>query len=101
MIACPRCGSDIQNRKLYFLTNHNTVTCHVYNSKLQVQNTGVNSAIGATGDYGKPRFFAVTSWFMTRNTVYRELLMPLFVGAVLVPLLTQQMLKKSEMDKTE
>ncbi len=49
MIECPKCGSKVKARKLFFLTNISTINCSVCGSKLRIKNREVSSAIGGLG----------------------------------------------------
>lgn len=86
MVVCPRCGSNIQDRKLLFLTNRNAITCQVCSLRLRVKNKNVNSAIGGAGSGlgGVLAYFLVILCFQTGNIAYLGLLVPLFAALFLV-----------------
>ena len=72
LVVCPKCGSNLQARKLLWLTNLNSIRCQVCSSKLQVKNKGVNSAIGGTlGGLGAGLgILLYMLFFWTGNIVY-------------------------------
>jgi DNA-directed RNA polymerase subunit RPC12/RpoP len=49
MVECPKCGSKVKARKLFFLTNISSINCSVCGSKLRIKNREVSSAIGGSG----------------------------------------------------
>jgi DNA-directed RNA polymerase subunit RPC12/RpoP len=82
LVVCPKCGSNLQARKLLWLTNLNTIRCQVCSSKLQVKNKSANSAIGgALGGLGAgigTLLFMLFFW--TGNIVFLGLTVLWFVG---------------------
>lgn len=86
MVVCPRCGSNVQKRKLLVLTNHNAITCQVCGSRLRVKNKIVNSAIGgAGGGLGAVIiFFFAMLWIVTGNLAYLGLLIIIFAALLLI-----------------
>ena len=80
MVVCPKCGNNVQARKMLRLTNQNTITCQVCSSKLRVKNKNVRSVIGgAEGGIGAGLMTVLLlDWDMTGNLVYIGLFVALF-----------------------
>ncbi len=72
MVVCPKCGNNLQARKLFFLTNVNAVTCQVCSSRLRVKNREVNGAIGGIGGGlgGGIGALLLTVWLLTGDWAY-------------------------------
>ena len=100
MAVCPRCGSNVQKRKLLVLTNHNAITCQVCGSRLRVKNKAVNSAIGgAGGGLGAAfMFLFFISWVRTGNIAYLGLVVLAFVALFLISVLVVIKMIKVELE---
>ncbi len=85
MVVCSKCGSKLQYRKIFVLTNENTITCQVCSSRLRVRNKNVNSIIGLVGGGlgGGLGAFLLISWVLTSNVLYLILVPILFVTDIL------------------
>ncbi len=86
MVVCPKCGSNIQARKILVLTNHNAITCSICCSKLRVENKGTNSAIGGAigGVGGGLGTLLLIQLFRTGDFIFLGLFVALFVGLFVV-----------------
>jgi DNA-directed RNA polymerase subunit RPC12/RpoP len=86
MVVCPKCGSNIQARKILVLTNHNAITCSYCRSKLTVENKGTNSAIGGVlgGVGGGLGTLFLIQLFRTGDFIFLGLFVALLVGLFVV-----------------
>ncbi|NLF87242.1 hypothetical protein GX563_00300 [Candidatus Bathyarchaeota archaeon] len=80
MGVCPKCGNNVQARKLLRLTNLNTITCQVCSSKLRVKNKNFNSTIGGVGGGigGGLGTLLLIFWIQTGNNLYIGLSVTMF-----------------------
>ena len=81
LVVCPKCGDNLQARKVFVLSNRNTIICSTCSSKLQVENKNVNSRIGGVGG-GVGAALIILLFFsfsMTSNPIYLGLIVPLFL----------------------
>lgn len=72
MVICPNCGNKIQYRKLFFLTNLNTIKCQTCSSKIRIKNkidmsnlSGLFCGLGG----GLGALFTI-NWINTCNIFY-------------------------------
>jgi len=86
LVVCPKCVNKLQYRKVFFLTNHNAITCQVCSSWLHVKNKDVNSVIGGFGGGlgGGLGAFCGSSWAFTHNILYLELMAILLITISIV-----------------
>ncbi len=102
MVVCPKCGSNLQARKLLGLTNQNAIRCHVCSSKLRVKNKATSSAIGGTlGGLGAGLgTLLFMLYFWTGNIVYFGLNLLWFVGVFVFAWLLVMKFVKVKLDES-
>jgi DNA-directed RNA polymerase subunit RPC12/RpoP len=101
LVICPNCGSKLQYRKIFFLTNLNSVTCQACTARVRVKNKGTNSAIGALGGglTGGIGALLLISWLFTKNPLYLGLLIPLLIVGVTIATILVERYIKVELDR--
>ena len=86
LVVCPKCGSNLQARKIMILTNRNAIKCDICSSRLRVKNKDFTSKIGGWGGGigAFLNFFPFYLLLRTGNLVYLALLVPLISAELLI-----------------
>ena len=102
MVVCPKCGSNLQARKLLRLTNQNAIICQTCSSKLRVKNKATNSAIGGTlGGLGAGLgILLYMLYFWTDNIGYLGLDLLWVVGIFVISWLLVMKFVKVKLDES-
>jgi hypothetical protein len=102
LVVCPYGGNKLQNRKIFFLTNLNSITCQACTSRVKVKNKGTNSGIGAVGGglTGGIGALLLISWLFTKNPLYLGLLIPLLIVGVTIAIILVDRYIEVELDRS-